>query len=236
MEHTERGLSSRAQPPLSPLEEALSADALPNATDEVEGEWTTLFDGTNLSKWQAGVYGDSSELELSTDGAIIPQGVPLSGITYLGEPPAGSYQLEVQATRVYGADFFLGITFPVRDEHLTLVLGGWGGGLCGLSCIDGADASENATRTYRDFPNGKRQTVLIEVTAERVRAFANGERLVDTSIVGKQLGLRAEVTPSKPLGVASFATRTVLHSVKVAPATKSLTRGPDATLSPDGTL
>ncbi|WP_145198993.1 hypothetical protein [Planctomycetes bacterium Poly30] len=168
-----------------------------------------------MDRWQAGVYGDSDELDVLEDGVVLPIGVPLTGITYLDEPPSGSYSLEVQATRQYGSDFFLGVTFPVRDGHLTLVLGGWGGTLCGLSCIDGEDASTNATRTYVEFPNGKRQTVLIEVEDHRVRALVNGEGIVDVDLTGKRLGVRPEVTPSLPLGIASFATCTVLHSVRL---------------------
>ena len=197
--------------------EALSEDPDPHTQAPPLRAWTTLFDGKSLADWRAGVYGDSAELDVTADGVVIPQGVPLSGFTYQLDPPRGSYRLEVQATRVYGADFFLGITFPVREEHVTLVLGGWGGGLCGLSCIDGEDASSNSTRTHRDFPNGKRQTVVVEVTSDRIRAFTNGELLVDTSIAGKRLALRPEVTPSMPLGIASFATRTVVHSVRIQP-------------------
>lgn len=216
LERADAALILPADAPLSAEKEALSADPVATRSAANELEWKTLFDGKSLENWKAGVYGDSPELEFTADGAVIPQGVPLSGITYLGEPPIDPFTLEVQATRVYGADFFLGVTFPVNGEHVTLILGGWGGGLCGLSCIDDQDASTNATRTYRDFPNGKRQTVIIEVTSAQIRAFINGELLLDTSIEGRRLGLRTEVTPSKPLGIASFATRTVLHSVRVA--------------------
>ena len=216
LERSERAFHTRSGSPLSAATEALSANSQPAETVQRAQQWTTLFDGKSLVDWKAGVYGDSPELDFTAEGVVIPQGVPLSGVTYLREPPRGAYTLEVQATRVYGTDFFLGLTFPVQDEHVTLVLGGWGGGLCGLSCIDGKDASMNATRTFRNFPNGKRQTVIIEVSAERIRAFTNGEILVDTSIAGKRLSLRNEVTPSRPLGVAAFATQTILHSVRLA--------------------
>ncbi|MFT5732141.1 MAG: hypothetical protein ACI8WY_000806 [Planctomycetota bacterium] len=205
--------------PTLSVEEAALSDARDGGVEHVAAlrdvPWTTLFDGRSLDGWQAGVFGDSDDPEFTEGGVVLPIGVPLSGITYLGEPPSGRYALEVQATRKYGSDFFLGITFPVRDEHVTLVLGGWGGVVCGLSCIDGEDASSNSTRTYAEFPNGKRQTVLIEVDDQRVRAWVEGTPLIDAALEGRRLGVRPEVQPSLPLGVASFITCTELHSVRV---------------------
>ncbi len=204
--------------PLSPLsveKEALSTPSDTTGAPTNAPEWTTLFDGESLGRWRAGVFGDSDELDFEEGGAVLPIGVPLTGITYLDEAPQGAYSLEVQATKKYGNDFFLGVTFPVRDGHVTLVLGGWGGSLCGLSCIDGEDASTNATQSFRSFPNGKRQTVVIEVTDERVRASVNGDELVDVSLDGHSFSVRPEVSPSVPLGISSFATCTLLHSVRL---------------------
>lgn len=223
----------RGKAPLSVESEQLSAE-LATALEPKQGKrsrlvrrnWKTILDVQRLDRWQAGVFGDSDELDLASDGVILPIGVPLTGITYLDEPPSGSYALEVEATRQYGTDFFLGVTFPVRDEHVTLVLGGWGGTLCGLSCIDGDDASNNGTRTHVEFPNGKRQTVLIEVDGSRVVALVNGDELVNVDLTGKRLEVRNEVLPSVPLGLSSFATCTVVHRVRVAEGSGEATVGP----------
>lgn len=180
-----------------------------------EQDWTTLLEGPSLDGWEAGVYGDDPELEFTEDGVVLPIGVPISGITYRGEAPSGAFTLVIEATKQYGSDFFLGVTFPVRDAHLTLVLGGWGGSTCGLSNLDGRDASENDTTTLRRFPNGKRMTVLIEVDERQVRASIDGETVVDRSIEGVELSIRPEVEPSLPLGLASFATVTTIHSVRI---------------------
>ena len=44
-----------------------------------------------------------------------------------------------------GSDFFCGLTFPYKETHATLILGGWGGSLIGISSLDDFDASENET-------------------------------------------------------------------------------------------
>ncbi|MDG1048934.1 MAG: hypothetical protein P8R46_01880 [Planctomycetota bacterium] len=177
-------------------------------------EWEVLFDGGDLSQWKAGIFGEDPEFELVEDGVVIPQGVPLAGLTYQGTAPSPPFEAEFEVTKEYGADFFFAVTFPVRGEHLTLVLGGWGGVVCGLSCIDGEDASGNATRTIKNFPDGSRYRVRLAVTDERVRVDLDGERLLDADLRGRKLELRPEVDPSVPFGVASFATQTILHRVR----------------------
>lgn len=174
-----------------------------------------LFDLSSLGDWETGVFGNPDDFDLTDNGVVIPQTSTLAGMTYRGEPPVSPYRLQVDVTKRYGDDFFCGLTFPVRDSHLTLVLGGWGGGVSGLSCIDGEDASDNFTKHVEYFPNGKRQTVVVDVTDERVVARVDGRVLVDADLRGRELGLRTEVLASRPLGIATFATSSLIHSVSV---------------------
>ena len=182
---------------------------------ERAADWRELYDGSDLSSWELGVYGESDEYEVREDGVVIPQTAALAGLTFRGDLPRVPYRLSVEATRLYGADFFLGVTFPVADDHLTLVLGGWGGMVSGFSSIDGLDASRNATRTLRHFPDGDRHEVEIEVTGTDVRVLVDGEALLATSLVDREVGLRVDVEPSHPLGIATYATSTLLHRVRV---------------------
>ena len=55
----------------------------------------------------------------------------------------------------------------------------------------------------------------LRVTAERVRAWIDGEPVVDASIAGRKVSLRTEVVPSRPLGVSSYATVARLRSVRL---------------------
>ena len=50
----------------------------------------------------------------------------LSGITTtLKDLPTTNYEVEFEAQRVMGTDFFVGYTFPVGDSACSLILGGW---------------------------------------------------------------------------------------------------------------
>lgn len=186
----------------------------PPASQE-PGPWRVLFDGADLSDWEAGVFGEDPEFDLVDGGVVLPQGVPLAGLTYRGAPPEGPFEAEFDVTKEYGADFFLAVTFPAREAHLTLVLGGWGGVVCGLSCLDGEDASGNDTRTLRSFPDGTRYRVGLRVSDAEVQVDLDGERLLAAPLEGRVLSIRPEVEPSVPFGVASFATQTILHGVRV---------------------
>ena len=59
--------------------------------------------------------------------------------------PKVDYEVNLDAKRVAGNDFFCGITFPVGKRFCSLIVGGWGGATVGLSSIDGKDAAENET-------------------------------------------------------------------------------------------
>ena len=207
----DEGLDGARAPEMTP-ESAQVGETRPES--ERTADWRALYDGTDLSSWELGVYGESDEYEVLEDGVVIPQTAALAGMTFRGALPTVPYRLSVEATRLYGADFFLGVTFPVAGDHLTLVLGGWGGMVSGLSSLDGLDASSNATRTLRHFPNGKRHEVEIEVTETDVRVRVDGEPFLSTSLEGREVGLRVDVEPSHPLGIATYATSTQLHRVR----------------------
>ncbi|MCB9915323.1 MAG: DUF1080 domain-containing protein [Planctomycetes bacterium] len=169
--------------------------------------WTPLFDGASLAGWESIAYGGEGELELVDGCALLGMGATLTGMRYpVGLPRTLDYELELTAARRWGNDFFCGLTFPIGDEHATLILGGWGGGLCGLSCVDGADASDNATKSYRGFEAGRDYAVRVRVEAARVRAWVDGELVVDVPTAGHRFSLRTEVLPSPPLAVSSYVT------------------------------
>jgi len=122
------------------------------------------------------------------------------------------YEISLTASREDGTDFFVGLTFPFRDSHLTLILGGWGGALCGLSCIDGLDASMNETKSFQSFSAGKVYAIKLQVAGQRVSAWLDGLKLFSMDLKGRECSLRTEIMACAPLGVASFQTRTQLHS------------------------
>jgi hypothetical protein len=184
--------------------------------------WTVLLDGRSLDGWEVTPFGGQGPVELveldSGGGALrLGMGSMLTGIRWKDAAalPRLDYELEVVAARLAGTDFFCGLTFPVADAHATLVLGGWGGALTGLSCLDGRDASDNETRSYRSYARGRDYLVRVRVTAERIQAWIDDERVVDADITGRRVSLRAEVEPSRPLGISSYATVARVRSVRL---------------------
>lgn len=178
--------------------------------------WQPLFDGQSLNGFAVTDFGGQGEVAVH-DGALhLGIGSPLTGVTWTGPFADGgeNYELEITAARCIGNDFFVGLTFPVGSEFATLVLGGWGGSVCGLSSLDGRDAANNATRTTRSFVKGRDYTVLVTVAADRVTASLDGEPLCSAPRGAVRFGLRPEVLLSRPLGLASFATETAMRTLR----------------------
>src|SRR5690606_6791411 len=95
------------------------------ATPPVESTWTELFDGQTTQGWRHTEFGGEGEVIVENGAMQLAMGSPLTGVTLTAPPPSGNYELEVVAARIEGTDFFCGLTFPVGDNHLTLILGGW---------------------------------------------------------------------------------------------------------------
>jgi hypothetical protein len=179
--------------------------------------WRELFDGKALGGFAVTDFGGQGEVAVRDGRLVLGMGSPLTGVTWTGQPPAGSYELEVTAARLDGSDFFCGLTFPVGEDHLTLVLGGWGGSLCGLSSLDGNDAAHNDTRCLRQFADGTEYTVRLAVATDRVEASLDGRPLCRIDPRRHRLGLRPEVSLCRPLGFASFQTVAAVRTLRWRP-------------------
>lgn len=187
------------------------------AAPAVPAPWIELFDGRGLGAFVPTSFGGEGPVEVQ-DGALqFGFGSPLTGVTWTGTPPRGAYELEVVAARRQGSDFFCGLTFPVGEDHLTLVLGGWGGSVCGLSRIDGLDAAHNETRTLRRFTAGRNYTVRVVVHPDHVTAELDGAPLCAVPRAGRRFDLRPEVLPNRPLGLCAFATAATVQRVRWRP-------------------
>ncbi len=147
--------------------------------------------------------GDGSHRVVQNELVLEP-GSPLTGGTFDVKLPKDRYEVAFETERLSGIDFFCGLTFPTPHGELTLVLGGWGGTVCGLSSIDGADASENATRTLRHFENGTLRAVRIRVSGDDVQVFVDNEPFLAADLRGRQANVRAEVEPCRPFGFCCY--------------------------------
>lgn len=167
----------------------------------------SLFDGKNLDYWEEIEFGGEGEISI-TDGVLsFEMGDPFTGISStLEDFPKTNYEVSLEARKTEGVDFFCGLTFPVADSHCTLILGGWGGSDCGLSCIDGKDASSNETNTSISFKKNQWYKIRVRVQPGRIKVWLDDKQIINTNIAGKKISLRGDTSLCEPLGIASFQT------------------------------
>ena len=131
---------------LSALFTVCSPVARAQGTKPADAGWQALFDGKTLGSWQPSKFGGDGGVRVDNGQIILETGKPFTGITWAGpELPTTNYEIALQAMRVEGRDFFAGVTFPVGDSSCSLILGGWGGTVIGLSSVNSEDASQNET-------------------------------------------------------------------------------------------
>lgn len=155
-------------------------------------------------KWVSCEFGGDGPIETSEDVIKVGVGDPLTGVRWTGQAPKESYEIELQARRTEGFDFFCGLTFPVGDNHVTFVLGGWGGGVVGISNIDGLDASENEQTYYRQFKNGTWHKVRVRVDPHLIQTWIDDEACVVQPRVDHTFDVRFEMELCFPIGVAAY--------------------------------
>ncbi len=182
----------------------------------------SLFDGRTLGMWKRTEYSGGGDVSVDPTfgGAgpaiVVEPGATLSGVHWTGDVPKGDYEVSLEFMKIEGSDFACGLTFPVAGSHATLVLGGWGGGVVGVSCIDGHDASENETTTYLSFTAGRWYGVRLRVTASRIGAWLDGKQIVDANIAGRAISLRhGEISRSTPLGLATYQTSAAFRAIRL---------------------
>ena len=180
------------------------------------GEWISLFDGKTLGKWKATDFGGQGESKVEDGKLMLTHGESLTGVTWQGEPPLRmNYEIELDAQRVDGSDFFCGLTFPVNKTCASLIVGGWGGGLCGISNIDDNDAANNETTRIKEFTNGKWYHIRLQVRPDSIQAWIDKEQIVDVDIKDRKLNVRFEVEPSQPLGLSSYQSTAALKNIRM---------------------
>lgn len=190
---------------------------VPTQANKAEPAWQPLFDGKTLTNWRPTAFGGEGTVKVENGQIVLGTGGgDLTGITWSGTGlPVTNYELALQAMKVEGSDFFAGITFPVAGSFCSLILGGWGGTVVGLSSINGRDASENDTTQSIAFEAGRWYDVRIRVTPAKIEAWLDGRQIIDQDIRDKEIGTRVEVDLSQPLGVAAYRTKAALRNIRL---------------------
>ncbi|MCY2988130.1 MAG: DUF1080 domain-containing protein [Planctomycetota bacterium] len=196
---------------------ALGADQ-PGEKDKPAGEpqKLSLFDGKSLDGWKKTPFGGEGEVKIEDGAIVMAFGASLTGITSTRKDlPTADYELTYEAKRIGGYDFFAAATFPVGKTHVTLVNGGWGGSVTGISSIDGSDASENETGKYYEYKNDKWYKFRVRVTELRIQTWTDDKPVIDVGIKGRRLGTRIETDSSKPLGFAAWETSGAVRKIEM---------------------
>ena len=180
----------------------------------VEGEGL-LYDGETLLGWEITKFGTEGRVKVSNGNIILEMGDGCTGINWIGDFPKTDYEVSLEAKRVSGNDFFCGITFPVDNSFCSLIVGGWGGSVVGLSNIDGKDASENETGILQKFEQDIWYQIRLKVSEEKIEAWINDEPVVDFSYKERELSIRAEVSLSRPFGICSWNSAAALRKIKL---------------------
>ncbi len=175
-----------------------------------------LFDGNSLKGWEITDFGTRGDVYVSDDKIILGMSDGCTGITWKGEFPYADYEVTLEAMRIDGNDFFCGMTFPAGKDPCSLIVGGWGGAVVGLSSINGMDASENETNLIRQFEKDRWYRIRLKVTKETIKAWIDDEVVVDFTIGDNILSIRPEVELSKPFGISSWRTTAAVRNIRLA--------------------
>lgn len=184
------------------------AAGAPTSTDLV------LFDGRTLGSWKSVEFGGEGKVEV-VDGAIqADEGVALTGVVWTGAPlPKTNYELSLEAKKIDGSDFFCGIAFPVGAKSCSMVAGGWGGGLVGLSSLDGMNASENETGSHHDFKKGQWYRFRLRVTTENVSAWIDDKQVINAELKGREVSIHPAMEAACPLGLTNYSTKSAWRKI-----------------------
>ncbi len=188
------------------------------------------------NSWVACEFGGDGEVQIGQQLTKLGMGAPLTGICWKGEIPRENYELELEARRTDGLDFFCGLTFPVGKDHVSFILGGWGGGVVGISSVDGYDASENDTTMYQEFKKNQWYKVRVRVTAGAIQCWIDDDQAVDQSRQGHEFDIRFEMDESLPLGVAAFQCKSELRNMRYRNLTPAEITAAAAEATKEGTL
>ena len=192
--------------------EAQSATTAP----QKEAEWKSLFDGKTLKGWAVTDFAGTGKVDIQNGQIMLHSGLILTGVNWTNEIPKTNFEIELEAMKEDGSDFFCCLTFPVNNSHCSFVVGGWGGAVVGISSIDGMDASENDTTKFMNFEKKRWYRVRVRVTPAKIETWIDNEKFADQPIEDRKIGMRpGEIELSIPLGIATYQTTAALKNIRL---------------------
>ena len=179
-----------------------------------------LFNGKDLTGWKVAKQHDfqrAGKVSVQDQQIILEKGRPATGIVCVKKLPRTNYEVTLQAKRIAGEDFFCGLTFPVDQGYCSLILGGWGGGVTGLSNIDNMSAVENETTDFVKFKQDRWYHLRLRVTPSKIEAWVDKRQIVEVETENRKFSIWWEQEPMRPFGIASWNTKAALRDIHVKP-------------------
>ena len=203
--------------PAAPGTQQLIETAATKPSLPFDGEgWQPLFDGKTLTGWRPTLFAGRGEVEIENGLLIFNMGDPFTGVNYTNDVPNQNYEIALDAMRVNGSDFFCGLTVPVGTNNCSLIVGGWGGSLVGISSFDGMDASENETTRTMNFEQGRWYRIRMRVVPGKIQAWIDQDRVADVDTTDRKISVRpGDIEMSKPFGLACWQTTAALRNIKI---------------------
>jgi hypothetical protein len=193
-----------------------SSATAPATTRASSAKAGALFDGKTLTGWEVTDFAGHGPVTVVNGEVRVGLG-HMTGITLTNtnDLPRMNYEVSLEAMRVDGSDFFCALTFPVGKDHCSFIVGGWGGGVVGLSNINSEDASQNETTKYMNFANNKWFRIRVRVVPGKIQAWIDDDAVVDVDTAEKTIGLRIETESCIPLGLATWNTAAAWKNIQV---------------------
>jgi len=203
-----------AAKPAAPAPDAAKA-AAPAA--DAATKWTSLFDGRALGDWAIATknaFDMHGKVEVKDGAIVMKTGMSFTGVLWDADFPKSNYEIEAEATRLTGVDIFLGLTFPVGAAHVTLVCGGWGDSVVGLSSIDDLNASDNQYVVIRGFDNNKWAKARVRVTDEKITVWIDEKQIIEVPVKKHKFTVYEELLDIRPPGFFTWETDGAVRNIR----------------------
>ena len=197
-------------------EQEAVVDDVPFEQDIPEG-WEPLMDGKSLAGWDITRFGGEGDPSVKNGVLTLPMATfgMMTGVHWDGPAlPTVDYAIYYEARRMEGNDIFGGLSFPYKDSFATLIVGGWGGIVCGLSSIDGRDASQNETTKFIHFKDKQWYPVYLRVTSDSISAVIDTVQVFNISTAGKHIHLRGG-TLAPDLTLSTYLTTGEIRNLRI---------------------
>lgn len=180
------------------------------------GTSRAMFNGKGLTGWKVlddGFFDAAGKVSADDGKLILAAGSDMTGVRWTGEMPKDNYEVRLEAMRVDGGNFFCGMTFPVAGGYATLICGGWGGQVVGLSNIDGYAASENMTTANIEFEPKRWYGIDLMVSEGHVTVWIDNEKVIDLATKGHKFDVWLQQEDTRPFGFTTYATTGALRNI-----------------------